>query len=70
MVEGERVIVFLLSAVFALSPTPVPDPNPYGDVSLLPTYVTRGDGTRLQCSPTADYCWPDTTGLPSYLVPS
>ena len=56
-----------LAATVWLSPAPVPDPNPYTD--LLPTYVTNGDGTRMQCSPTANYCWPDNTGLPSYLTP-
>ena len=49
--------------------SPAPDPNPYGDTDLLPTYVTNGDGSRMQCSPTANYCWPDNTGLPSYLKP-
>lgn len=56
-------------AALALSPLfPVPDPPP--NPTLDPVYVTAGDGSRLQCSPMGTYCWPDTTGLPPYLVPS
>lgn len=66
MDEG-RPVITLLAAWFALSPPIQPDPSPnYGDI-LLPSYVVNGDGTRMQCSPTANYCWPDTSGLPSYL---
>ena len=58
----------LLAITFLLSPTFTPDPPPYySRPVLIPTYVTNGDGTRMQCTPGAIYCWPDTTGLPSYL---
>jgi len=64
-----RMITLMLTTLFAFSPAPAPDPDlPYGSgVNLTPSYTVQGDGTRLQCSPTANTCWRDTTGLPSYL---
>lgn len=61
----------LMASVLGFAPldTPsYPDPSPGGGyTNLLPTYVTNGDGTRWQCTPTMNYCMPDSSGLPSYL---
>jgi len=62
----------LTAITIILSPSaPYPDPAPAPtdpSIQLLPTYTTNGNGTRMQCSPTSSFCWPDTTGLPSYLT--
>lgn len=67
------MITLMLTTVFAMTPAyPDPDPTPppaYGDILQLPTYMVNADGSRMQCSPAADYCWPDSSGLPSYLRP-
>lgn len=61
------LLSWLLIATAPLSPsTPYPDPT-YPTPSLIPNYITNGDGTRLQCTPSLNQCWRDTTGLPSYL---
>ena len=57
----------LLAAVVPLSPAqPEPTPPGGGYTDLLPTYIVSGDGTRMQCTPTYNYCWPDTSGRPTY----
>lgn len=59
----------LAASTFALSPSTPYDPTPtYPTPSLIPNYVTNGDGTRMQCTPNLSNCWRDTTGLPSYLT--
>lgn len=63
--------VLALTTVIALSPSNPYTPDPaYPTPSLIPNYVTNGDGTRMQCTPNLNQCWPDTTGLPSYLTGS
>jgi hypothetical protein len=57
----------VLALTILLGPTFTPDPPPYPQPVLIPTYVTNGDGTRMSCTPGTTYCWQDTTGLPSYL---
>lgn len=58
----------LVGLLLPLFPVPAPPPFPDPDyTSLLPRYVTNGDGTRMQCTPSLNQCWPDSTGLPSYL---
>jgi hypothetical protein len=68
------VNTLMVAVMFGLSPSgPYPDPVPFPNdppVQLLPTYTTNADGTRMQCTPALTYCWPDTTGLPSYLTGS
>lgn len=57
-----------LLASLILSPWfPEPDPGYQNPMNLAPTYITNADGTRSQCTPTANYCWKDNSGLPSYL---
>lgn len=55
-------------AALILSPwLPYPDPNYPDPNNLAPTYITNADGTRMQCTPTASFCYSDSSGLPSYL---
>ena len=64
------MIAVLLATALWLAPTDTPaypDPNPGGGYTdLLPNFATNGDGSRMQCTPTFNYCWPDTSGLPTY----
>lgn len=58
----------LLGVLLPLFPAPSPDPGiPFGP-NQMPNYVVNGDGTRISCVPGGYSCWPDTSGLPSYLV--
>jgi hypothetical protein len=55
----------LAASLFFLAPaddSPAPPPVP-----PMPMWVTNPDGTRMQCTPGGYSCWPDTSGLPSYL---
>ena len=63
------IATVLVAASLILGPYYGPDPTPgFQDPNnLSPTYITNGDGTRIQCTPTANACWTDTSGLPSYL---
>jgi hypothetical protein len=48
------VIIMLSPGNTAPSTPEIPPP--------LPTYVTNGDGSRMNCTPNYQSCWPDTTG--------
>jgi len=61
------ITTLLATLTFTLSPAPDPTPS-YPTPTLLPNYVTNGDGSRMQCTPNLSQCWRDTTGLPSYLT--
>lgn len=39
--------------------TPPPDPGLPTTPPALPTYVVRGDGTRIDCTPNYTQCWDD-----------
>ena len=42
-----------------------PDTNPATTPPLppLPTYIVNGDGSRMDCTPNYQYCWPEHMGL-------
>lgn len=50
----------LLTVLIMLSPGNTAPPTP--EIPPMPTYISNGDGSRLICTPTASYCWPDPTG--------
>lgn len=57
----------LAAALMMLAPLPLDDPPAPPTVPPMPMWVTNPDGTRMQCTPGGYSCWPDTSGLPSYL---
>lgn len=63
-------VTLLTVTLLPLSPSPVPiPPNPPSEpkISLLPNYLTHGDGTRIICSPYGGLCWPGNDSLPNVL---
>lgn len=51
-------MISFLAVLIALSPATAP-PTP--EIPPMPTYISGGDGSRVICTPTGSYCWPDPT---------